>query len=387
MAKNFALWLLSIQVLLFSPAFADERRIHVATYNAGLAEGFVSYAAERKPYIIDALKDGKPDVLCLQEVWRQDDRRQFKAALRDLYPYAFEAEAQQKYAASKPACHLGDLFGKNKFGNCMASKCALKKGQEFTDCLVNTCRSSIDLLKDDNRECASAVFAQVGANPLSGVAAVLSPFKKVGLFAYEGEAGLLLLSRFPLRNQKVVELSSLSTSNRRAALSAVIEKGKEQVQVLCTHLTANLDKTIPYTGEFDSWQDENLAQVDHLLEHMDQELQDSPQVVMGDFNCSLSNNDFQIAPEQESSCEAIVDAGFYSPLLENPSCTYCGDNLLIQGGDDVMIDHVFFRNAEPYLSYGEVYLKDAVSLEVGQKAIQSHLSDHFGVWVYFQLNQ
>src|SRR6185503_15602748 len=44
-----------------------------ASYNAGLAHGAVPFADERVQPIIDELVDSPADVLCMQEVWTDDD--------------------------------------------------------------------------------------------------------------------------------------------------------------------------------------------------------------------------------------------------------------------------------------------------------------------------
>jgi hypothetical protein len=46
-----------------------------ATYNAGLARGFVDYAGARTQPVADAVARLDSDVVCLQEVWLYEDEQ------------------------------------------------------------------------------------------------------------------------------------------------------------------------------------------------------------------------------------------------------------------------------------------------------------------------
>ena len=69
----------------------------------------------------------------------------------------------------------------------------------------------------------------------------------------------------------------------------------------------------------------------------------------------------------------------------SPKCTYCGDNTLVasgadKGGEGAIIDHVFVDPA--FTASNPRRTQDAkVSVQVGDKAQQTHVSDHFGVAV------
>jgi len=59
------------------------------TFNAGLARGAVALAEQRRAHIIEALGKQSADVVCLQEVWTDDDAGAIQDALRGSYPYFF----------------------------------------------------------------------------------------------------------------------------------------------------------------------------------------------------------------------------------------------------------------------------------------------------------
>ncbi len=101
------------------------------------------------------------------------------------------------------------------------------EGDEFADCILEKCSKSLQRLKSENRQCASSLMAKVGQNPIISILKLLNPFYRSGLYAYRGSNGLVLLSKLPLQEKKIIDLSDISTLNRRQALSAVIEyKGR-----------------------------------------------------------------------------------------------------------------------------------------------------------------
>ena len=55
---------------------APRAQLTVATYNAGLAPGFVDYAAERAPLTTAAIGALSVDVACIQELWQAEGRPQ-----------------------------------------------------------------------------------------------------------------------------------------------------------------------------------------------------------------------------------------------------------------------------------------------------------------------
>ena len=66
---------------IFSACSSDGQRtdLHVGTYNAGIARGYVDYSAERMLPQIEALRMVDDlDVLCLQELGIAEDRQNYR---------------------------------------------------------------------------------------------------------------------------------------------------------------------------------------------------------------------------------------------------------------------------------------------------------------------
>jgi endonuclease/exonuclease/phosphatase family metal-dependent hydrolase len=349
----------------------------VTTYNVGLADGFVALAKERIDPIIEELKKAQTDILCLNEVWSAADRNKIINELKSIYPHSHYTEVEQLLATRKPVCRATDLFGKGKFASCVLKECRGLEGSDFTQCVTSVCGPALRALQGEKRQCANALMAQVGESTARSLMRVLSPLRRAGLFAYGGGNGLLILSRIPMKDKALVDLTDLSSLNRRAALKVETE----QAVVYCAHLSSDLTTIAPYTGRFNNWEEENQAQVKALIE--DSSKISKPIVMMGDFNCSPDFPELGIKPTFERSCELFTEAGFMNSYIsQGPDCTFCEDNTIIannpneEGGE--LLDHIFTKGILD--SYVERVFDDVKSIPVGgNQTVQSHLSDHFGL--------
>jgi len=360
---------------------ANSWSLDLMTYNTGLAHSFVAYAKERVPLLIDNLKKEQADIVCLQEVWNKADRTKFIKELKGIYPYSFQAKGEQQYASKAPVCAIGDLFGEGKFFTCVQKNCNQGDDDAKTKCYRTVCGPSLDALTEENRECAGALMSHVGKNIVQTMAALFRPLIKTTLFSYDGELGLLLLSKHKITDQKFIDWKKMSTLNHRGALMAKVHVEGKEHNVLCTHLTANLEETVPYTGIFEGWENEQRLQVDEMLSKY---RTDGPTYMMGDFNCSFENSQFNISPEFQANCQRFVDAGFSDPMSEViQECTFCQNNTLAEETKSTSIDHIFINNAS--IVDAKVVLKDVVTLDKKTKSseepIQSNLSDHYALKV------
>lgn len=377
MKKLFTLFF----ALIFSVnSFSSEQvnSLSVLTYNLGLAHTFVPLAEERLPKIIEALKTEKADVMCFQEVWNKSDRKELVKSLKKEFPFSFLTKIKNVKSEALPTCKISEIFGEGKFVACMQNNCSGKEGDEFTDCIINTCGPALRSLKEENRECATSLMAQVGKSSLMAMLTILNPFKRAGLYAYKGSNGLVMMSKYPLKNTHFYDLTKMSTLNRRGALVADVDVNGKTIKVACAHIAADLEKTVPYTGVFKSWVEENTVQFKTLLDDIGSST--SPAILLGDFNCSIKNEAAGIEGEAESSCRQIFSSKFSAPAMEDhPECTYCKSNTLTDEDDhDVLIDHIFLKDLT--MESSEVVYKELVTLKIkGEGEVESNLSDHFGV--------
>lgn len=203
-----------------------------------------------------------------------------------------------------------------------------------------------------------------------------------GAICYKGSTGLLILSKRPLKNTRVIDFSDISFLNRRSALYAEVEHGGKNHALVCTHLTANLDGTAPYAGQFENWSQENIAQVERLLSETKS---DKPTYLMGDFNCGFEDQTNGLESEFEESCQRFLSAGYSDPVSSmSPECSFCSENNLVNEGNDpkefdnLLIDHIFVKNAGA--SSTSIVMKEKVEVKIGKREyVTTHISDHFGV--------
>ncbi|OUR93645.1 hypothetical protein A9Q84_19450 [Halobacteriovorax marinus] len=342
--------------------------LKVETFNAGLAHTYVPFAKERLPYIIKDLKEKQSDVICLQEIWEKKDRKEIVKSLKDIYPYAHFTKIKQVRSKKSPTCKRKNLFGEGKFVSCILDKCKGKEGDEHTACILNTCGESMERLKDENRECAAGLIAQVGKSTISALFQVFNPFRGSSLFAYGGGNGLLVLSKKKIVKKEMIDFTDISNLNKRAALLVTLETGET---VACTHLTANLADSVSYTGKFSSWKEENSKQIEVLLNTLSEK--SSKVVLTGDFNCAFSTENLE--GDWEDNCQKILDSGYENRMVSEASvCTFCSSNALNPANTkDIMIDHIFVKNAQT------LDPRRTRDVKFSHESREMNLSDHFGI--------
>ncbi len=349
----------------------------LTTFNIGLAHTYVPYALERLPVIKQELRESNSDILCLQEVWRSDDRDSIIEALADEYPYQYFENIEQQFASKKPICKIRNLFGKNKFVTCTLKKCKDLEGDEFTRCVINKCQDSLNRLKNENRECAASLMAQVGKSSFKSIWAVINPFRRATMFSYGGGNGLLILSKKKISLAQTLDFSDISTLNRRQALYASIEGVGG---VLCTHLTANLIDDAPYAGQFGSWDEENYEQSKRLMDFANSI--EGPAFIMGDFNTGVAGYDplfdLEIFEEMAASYGLIESYGFENHYLStNPGCTYCSINNINSTSESTLIDHILTKEVQVVKSQRRFTSMHLIEINGEQKKL--YPSDHFGI--------
>ena len=379
--------LLILTIFLFGTmSFASSGKketLKVTTYNLGLAHTFIPYAKERLKALEQVLPKYNTDILCLQEVWKKSDQKDIHKALKGKFPYSFKTKIKNFREGSRPTCRRKEIFGEGKFVSCMQNQCGGKEGDEFTDCIIDKCGGALEDLKQENRTCAQALMAQVGKNPILSIVQLLNPLWRAGLFAYKGSNGLMLYSKYPLEDKRYVDFKDISTLNRRGVLQAVANVDGTKVQVMCTHITADLSATVPYTGNFADWGGENTEQLYRILQTANHKLY--PTVIMGDFNCGFEDPLAGIADELPGSCQQALDWAYSSPVTETGECTFCQDNLLNEEEEkSVTIDHVFLKDLEAKST--KVVFKQKVKFNAKDKGwVTTQLSDHYGVEVEVKL--
>lgn len=381
--------------LLFSSAAYSEA-LKLTTFNLGLAHNFVSFAEERKNPIIAHLQQDDSDLICLQEVWREEDRAEIVSQLRQEFPFSIDQKGSQQFSKHAPTCSISDFVSKESYIGCIARNCLSFNEHERNTCVLNECRESLIRLNKRKPECSKAIMSLVGKSLLGGALSTINPSEPAGVFAYDGENGLLLLSKRPFSDVAYLDMSDISTLTKRGAIKVAIDSGGEKQQVVCTHLGANLEKIVPYMGEHTSWDVENGLQFLELSKYLSNE--EGATYVLGDMNCGFDYPDKNLAGDFSKNCQTLIDLGFQDPFpkkqrgedkAESNSCSFCSSNLLNkEHGDvvesDLLIDHIYVKNATVLES---VITHDRpVGILVDGSNKQVHLSDHYAITTTIENN-
>jgi len=347
-----------------SPHPGLDHSISVTTWNVGLAYGYVDFAEERQSAIVQALAGLDSDVVCLQEVWTEDD----------------QVAVQAKLEASGYRVHIYQTDGGGVTGGCSEeeaeplkncvydNQCDEVPQDELVDCVTGKCGEQ---LAEVSSGCTGCLVQNLSL-PVDEIMLQCIGVSGTGAFSYGGHNGLVLASKTPLESVEEVDFDASLTF--RSYIKATVPA--HNVDVVCTHLTASL--SAPYTGAYSGYEEEQAQQIDQMLNALSTSTRT---ILMGDMNTGPTNTDAGTVSELPANYEKFTDAGWTSHTLE--TCTWCPDgNTLIGSGPDRTIDHIMTSSdwpsntmASAVRNYdGVVSIQDenGVDMEV-------NLSDHFGM--------
>lgn len=329
------------------------------TYNLGLITA-VGLNEQRLPRIIEAMKETRASVACLQEVWAEDDVLAITSALAGHYPHSYWQKTDEPATYESAPCDIKQALAVQ---TCANKKCT-PSGTSLFECMAedSLCKADYDALSEDCRLC-------LAANTDSPTSCAMGSDARKSSF--KGRNGLLLLSWSEIENPTYTEYQTQLV--KRGVITATIDGNTVQ----CTHMTAQLD-IVPYQpgGPFDSWETEHAGQVLALDKATDSK---GCRVLLGDMN--TGPDVAGLAAEMKDNYPNFKKNG-WSTSWDAPQCTFCPDNPLTGVKDGRWIDHVFFKGckAGAELSYSRVFDGEITVQNDGQD-IKTRLSDHYGVLV------
>lgn len=347
----------------------------MVTFNAGLATGYVDYAPDRLPLLGPALSALATDVVCLEEVWTDEDAQAVIDATKAVFPHSYREATTDEGAAAGPACTTTEL---DPLKACAVANCDGVPAENLATCVLGKCGTEFGAITE---ACQTCLASQLG-NPLDDMVAVCTT-ESGGQYAYAGRNGVLLLSKHPLGTKEMIRFDSYL--NVRVALHAVVQDPQlGNVDVFCTHLTADLSD-VAYGGKEASWGAEQGKQIDALLQWIEQKRTAVVTLLGGDLNCGPAGTAGGVVAEHGENYAkfaAATAAGWVDPYVQQAgdTCTWCGNNPLVGGGSSTIIDHVMVRSGAGFQTEATRVLDGAVELPL-TPPVTSRLSDHYGIQV------
>ncbi|HPM78555.1 MAG TPA: endonuclease/exonuclease/phosphatase family protein [bacterium] len=341
-----------------------------ATYNTGLAYGFVPLAEERLPELYEAVPELDVDALCLQEVWYEDDRDGMVAALAETLPYIYKHNSIEDFANQPPEseARCGNL---DNLISCAETNCDVNEVEGLLDCVIDNCLLPLIMTGFDCIECLASQIDQ----PFDDMVDYCTNPNPPPL-SYTGSNGLILASNLELTDTEMLQLDFFLTV--RVALHAKVQTETGPLHLYCTHLTAAIS-ILPYNGDYPSYEAEQAAQIAALLNWVEETSEGEPAVLMGDFNNGPGVGGDP--DEFPANYAALTGAGMTDPYaVQHPDlCTYCSENPLNdEDTNDAIIDHLFFRGFGTPDFVAERIFTEPITLTVDEEQVESRLSDHYG---------
>jgi endonuclease/exonuclease/phosphatase family metal-dependent hydrolase len=365
----------------------DGGQATVATFNLGLAFGYVEEASARIDPIIAALEASAFDLVCLQELWvDQDEAGQWTTNVIDrvltgvarTYPHAHWSRTEISDDTPQVGCGIDEA---DMLLACAEPACGDAPPENLAGCVLENCGEEFDATSP---MCQNCMVTNLG-RPLEEIVEACRGVIRGGV-VYDGHNGLAIISKHPLESTGVLELDYALTA--RSVLYATVDlPGAGLTDVYCTHLAADLSGEIAYPeeGSFSSFAQENAAQTERLLEHVEASSSAASIALLGDFNHGPARGDYRA--ELPDHYRMIIDAGYESPItqVDPPRCTFCDDNLLVDrtGPGGKSIDHVYLRVRDGVdgQDVGVIYDEPIEVIGASGEPRQVHLSDHYGVVV------
>ena len=255
----------------------QQRSLEFATFNASLTTGFNrDFPTSLR---IDAVSSGiasiDADVMCLQEIYTQDEIDDVIAALRDPYSAWKDAEIfyvdTREEIAEVPCGSPTDLEAAAALGQCFADNCSAEP-DFLSFCILESCGAQLQAPSPTCQQCL-ATGSQVNNQLSDRIGECTSEAQ--GTLIFGGNDGTMLVSKKPMKNKDSIIPDPWAI--QYSSLYAEIEG----VQVLCSHSAKQI--FAGYNGEYDSYEGQNFYETGLMMDLLNEKENGSPQVLLGDF--------------------------------------------------------------------------------------------------------
>lgn len=303
--------------------------VRVATFNAGLAVGYLPNVRERLPHVVEALAALDVDLLFVQEFWLDEHWERLCDALAKRLPHTFRPPHVQVASGGCTPEQLAPFLA------CANKHCAGLRDEALARCVVRHCATYGLTLSPS---CINCMTHNITGSLDEMVGRCLGEAKdgKHAPIAYGGSFGTGLLSRTPLEDIDTVTYRS--SINARGAIYA----RTNGLHVFATHFSPGGLGGSEQGPQFDAFVDFAATK-------------SGPAVLLGDLNTSSGSQLFA----------KLRRARFREPdqLDTRPTCY------------SSRIDHILLRDIDSTVTSQRI-LDGRVTLPNGERTT---LSDHYGV--------
>jgi endonuclease/exonuclease/phosphatase family metal-dependent hydrolase len=362
------------------------------TYNGATgAHGMVSMANLREPSVIEGLRETDFDVACLQEVWTPAHAAHVRDGLGLTPAQSFYFDTTGMRESGKDVCSDAQLA--------VVAKCAEKECGKVTEtdevsiCVRKECGGALASVyaSADGAACVNCLVATAGRS-IDSIRSICGGDGASRI--QDGGSSAMLIAKSGRLYDKEPLLLPSSGSNRTALFATVRmsdgRDGEQEVEVVCTHISASA-KIAPAHSGYATWDEEKIAQLQLITSRLSERSlrKDGarvPMVLLGDFN---SGPDSSLKVWQ-----AVIDAGFTCPTADpvtGGGCTSCGDNTLVGGHKEEMIDHICYLNPSADVALvptcTDRLFDETVEITGygGEAGVVTHPSDHYAKRTLFDL--
>ncbi|MEK7546385.1 MAG: endonuclease/exonuclease/phosphatase family protein [Patescibacteria group bacterium] len=370
--------------------------LETMTWNVGLAPGVVPHATPRIKLVAEEIANFSDlGVICLQEVWTEEARDAISAslALPSEQVYYVDTRGQGDDLKDVNVCRPSQL---DALVSCARDACGDLPDEEHAHCALESCNKEIfALYMRGGEDCLNCLVSSVGLSIDETIRTCTIPGQGVS-HSYDGQNGVMLISRWPLKNREAILLPS-SIANREALFATVDIDDRESLEIACTHVSTWNELPPSHLGpdgrkQFKDWDAEMNAQIGIISDRLNARAQGRPQLFLGDMNAG---------PDLRSDMKAdmpmvwrrIRALGFSSPAVqaEENFCSVCrGNSLREPSARNKLIDHVLVRDPVGGSSLTPLCTRSLFDADhkryfrgLDGRMLEEHLSDHYAVTVTF----
>eukprot|EP00123_Amoebidium_parasiticum_P010120 comp19902_c0_seq1/m.24125 comp19902_c0_seq1/g.24125 ORF comp19902_c0_seq1/g.24125 comp19902_c0_seq1/m.24125 type:complete len:451 (-) comp19902_c0_seq1:66-1418(-) len=387
--------------VLASLLVLSDAALNIVTFNVGILRGGPPNVDERMAVAGDEIaKLTEADVMCLQELWDDQDMLFVLEGVKKTFPHVYHAPLLPPREIGTSPCPPPALPGLvNCFLNSTTcgSVITSKDASQIIECPARKCPEVFDECVTKNPECARCIMRQ----NVQGAVNCFQPVKNEteAKRRYSWTGGIVIASKQPLKNVAVEPLLMIGVNRSVVYAEGIVGTDGQRVGILCTHITPGSRNDTNYVAGFAGNATTNTEEKHNQIRRVYSVAREqgaknnvSNFILAGDMNCGWgkARNDTSFKPGVDilqsdiDSWNLLVKEYLWVNVSVPPAnyCTSCWRGIGSRIDHILTIGSAFGPGSEKprELPGRVVFNENVVPLKNGNKV---PLSDHFGVMVQF----